>query len=710
MLSIRDIKLHSSCIIAIWLSLTIVAICINCKEIANQEADHHNSISQQFIKIKSSKMSDWKPIRGKKAPSFPEKSASKSINSKQQFLDNESTNEIDPTIESNENTSLDTVQIDHVLAQNEPNSTHKNPIEVPIFATSPTIAPLATPKPPYQYKPHVYRPYEYQNYGNKPNNYGQNQYKSNRLNLYQQNNGIWDNLQSINVIPIGREKLHNYIPIGSYDKNHRGKLQPIDKNMQLKRQDQTTKKLFHREPMINLLPITTSTTTSRVGQHLLPSGPPPFKPMQAFLVNLASLMQQNEQQYLSNSDLLLPMLRNRMKKTKIYKQFENSPAQYFFLDILKQLSLLCDKLAHTQVKFVKWPFKLHLFIETLVEKVGKNMVKNKNFGHSFSSQYDWPKTTTTTKNKHGFLANQMHSMKDKAKILLLKWPIVMLNPRFLPSLLQDPTFLVSLFNTVETAYLSMPHKLHWLKPIVRLVTQPNFEKEEQIWWRRKRHYDLLNGPQSSELEPNLQTKHFRTIPMEVKRKYIANSSSPTKLIVPALIGLTRKLMHKKAPQQQHYKYPRAERVSENPVQNINPKINNNNNNNYDDNNIISQMPIPIQLQESHQSPEIGLQNEQPALANNLHTSLSSHRDLLTQEEFDSLEPEHKRLILEESRRQLEEAKFTDDLIKQHTDFIESFTMKKLNLNTDNDNNNNNDAYPFMLMQQQLPLEQRLAIN
>lgn len=110
----------------------------------------------------------------------------------------------------------------------------------------------------------------------------------------------------------------------------------------------------------------------------------------------------------------------------------------------------------------------------------------------------------TMQSFHYSLNRLMIEMSDKFRF---KFPL--LDKRFIHSLFSDPALLVMLWNAAEIAHMSLPIGKLLFKPIVKLAAQPNFEKEEKIWWRRKRIFDVLNGFGSSEFEPNLRSADFR---------------------------------------------------------------------------------------------------------------------------------------------------------------------------------------------------------
>jgi hypothetical protein len=205
--------------------------------------------------------------------------------------------------------------------------------------------------------------------------------------------------------------------------------------------------------------------------HILPSGPPPFRPP-SLLLSL-------------NSWGAL----EKLKRTKIFKRMYKSRAYYLFLDVIQQLVIMLDNIAKKKI-----------------DLTDSNVA-----------------TIQAVVHKLAFKGGQK---------LKLKWPLVMLNPHFIKELLGTPTMLVMLFHAIEVAYMSLPTAF-WLKPLVKLVKQPSPEKEDEVWWRRKRLYDIVNGPGSSELQPNLKAIHFKRPPAEPSAgiadllHHFASSDSPT---------------------------------------------------------------------------------------------------------------------------------------------------------------------------------------
>lgn len=214
---------------------------------------------------------------------------------------------------------------------------------------------------------------------------------------------------------------------------------------------------------------------------ILPSGPPPFRPSSIILgLNSMGLLK-------------------KLKKTKIFKRMYKSKVYYLFLDTLQQLAVLAEKVSKKKLDIAEANMAtIQAVTNKLVSKGGQN--------------------------------------------LKLKWPLVMLNPQFLRELLSSPTFLVMLFHAIEVAYMSTPINF-WLKPLVKLVKQPSPKEEEQIWWRRKRLYDTLNGHGASELQPNLRSIHFK------------QPGEPTPVAFPHLVQMFRDLTGRPAPNPDHYKYP-----------------------------------------------------------------------------------------------------------------------------------------------------------
>lgn len=390
------------------------------------------------------------------------------------------------------------------------------------------------------------------------------------------------------------------------------------------------------QPEFNLIASDTNTNTNhkREARHqqFLPNGPPPFRPP-TILLSL-------------NSRGLL----GKIKASQTFKHMYKSKAYYFFLDALRQLSTLSDQMIQTKMQLTKTKLvAVQVVVNRLINKAG-------------------------------------HKLK-------LKWPLILLNPSFLHGLLRDPTFLVMLFHAIETAYVSFPVKNIWLKPLVKFVSQPSLDKEEKIWWRRKRHYDLLNGPGSSELQPNLKARHFKTLG-KLQHEKPASAS----VLFPTIVGLARKLTGKRAPDPNYYKYPPQQAP------------------------ILEHFVRLPQVIDSHQPPDEVLQQHQtdlhetPETAANWNSNeMEPHyetepkqnsaeskpqeqvwdmtneirqtidepskyiNDVLSQSEFDALDASVRESIVEEARARLEDSRLTEEMIKRQTDLIESLANKQVSM-------------------------------
>lgn len=387
-------------------------------------------------------------------------------------------------------------------------------------------------------------------------------------------------------------------------------------------------------------------STHSVNGHMLPSGPPPFRPP----IVLLNLMNSNGNR---NSNSLL----NKLKTSKTFKNNYISNVYYFYFDVLRQLNILSQKLIEKRLIFSR---KKLISIQALI-----NVILNK-----------------------------------KGSLIKLKWPLIMLNPKFITNLLRDPTFLVMLFHSIETAYTSMPNKRFILKPLINIVNQPSLEKEERIWWKRKRQYDLINGPNSSELEPNLRAKHF---------KFRSNlESEELKLnekIIAKLRKFARKLSKKGQINPTYYRYPliaTQQETSMNSNSNSNKYPNGSNWIRYLEPHEDTEGPQTIDDYEFNNNndnyyssiDQITYKDSKPASVVHLESNgeKNAHYDyqtIMSPFEFESLEPKERKLILLEAKRSFEESKLTDELIKQQTELIESFTNNKQNQFYDENINNNN---------------------
>lgn len=310
-----------------------------------------------------------------------------------------------------------------------------------------------------------------------------------------------------------------------------------------------------------------------------------------------------------------------MSTSKLGKPVINSKVYYLFLDTLRQLNLMVNDLATKKLRSIGG----HL--------MGKHLLANQ------------------------IASKVRHSMK-------LKWPLVMLNPNFVREILSNPTFLVMLFHAVEVAYASSAKGL-LLKPLVKLVAQPSYEKEEKIWWRRKRLYDTLNGHGSSELQPNLKTKHFR------------QPGKPTPIAVPKLANLVRKLAKKAPPNPAYYRQPISESVyyparlrapekfAESSVQNGLKSYT-----------LVEPDKAQTLIDETHDGsdyPQVALSAQQSQ--DDWLAFAPTKEQLMSQQEFDSLDPREREQVIKQAQMHLEESRWINDLIKQHHDFVESLAKR-----------------------------------
>lgn len=381
---------------------------------------------------------------------------------------------------------------------------------------------------------------------------------------------------------------------------------------------------------VNNLP-TGGRHVANLNRQYLPNGPPPFKPS-ALMLGLVSRGAME-----------------KLKRTSTFKRMYKSKAYYLFLDILRQLNLVAESISKKKMDLAQVQLDA---IQTIINKLN-------------------PKSK--------------HNPK-------LKWPLVMLNPQFVRELISSPTFLVMLFHAVEVGYMSMPGNF-FLKPLVKLIAQPDPEKEEKIWWRRKRLYDTLNGHGSSELQPNLRTIHFR------------NPGEPTPIAIPTVVNIFRKLTNRPSPNpatfKQHFIYPSGSIPR--PVSTIldlsGNSISDNDlymNNMQEDAFLANQLKPRHPLDHKQSQGEESNENSQFQLARGTTWSQSiikpeyfeqiasanqedwlTHRprpeQLLSKQEFDSLDPQDKERMMREIRDRFEESKWTNELIKQHSEFIETFS-------------------------------------
>lgn len=379
-------------------------------------------------------------------------------------------------------------------------------------------------------------------------------------------------------------------------------------------------------------------------RQYLPSGPPPFKPP------MVAFHEASRKTY------------EQLKQTLIFKRMYKPKVYYLFLDTLRHLKLLAETLSRKKLAIAG---AKHEALQKVLNKIawaGSNALK-------------------------------------------LKWPLVMLNPKFLKEILSNPTFLVMLFHAVEVAYMSMPMNF-WLKPLMKMIAQRSPEKEEEIWWRRKMIYDTLNGHGASELQPNLKKAHFR------------NPGEPSPIAIPTIVHMFRNLMDRPSPDPTYHKHVStgpSEQASDNvvlsphgnyldeldhPSSNKDPQQMTNaqeeaflanqigmNRKNKDPENAATTLvenessDWPLEMMESSVvsqsiNPESS-QNHQLAIAPTIQEDWLSQQpsedQLMSQHEFDSLDPKEKDMVLREARQRFEESKWANELIKEHNDFINAFT-------------------------------------
>lgn len=382
-----------------------------------------------------------------------------------------------------------------------------------------------------------------------------------------------------------------------------------------------------------------SPTLRYESQHqLLPNGPPPFRP------------------------LLLPSSKNSMaaleklKRILAFKRMFKPKVYYLFLDTLRQLTLLAENLSRKNLAIANSKYAA---LQTIFNKLA---------------------------------AKGRHTFK-------LKWPLVLMNPQFLKELLSNPTFLIMLFHGVEVAYMSVPMNF-WLKPLMKLIAQPSTEKEEKIWWRRKRLYDVLNGHGTSELQPNLKAAHFR------------HPGEPAKIAIPTLVHIYRKLTDRPAPNPSYHTHLPPD-SAKHPIDNIisYPYLENSDHSKDSYMNAAQEeafLSHQVDAQQSHKDSETAattlVENEtsdwplemmessevghsvgaEPYLNHQLTITPTNQEDwlshppsedqLMSQHEFDSLDPKERDMVLSEARKRYEESTWANELIKQHNDFIDSFAQ------------------------------------
>lgn len=362
-------------------------------------------------------------------------------------------------------------------------------------------------------------------------------------------------------------------------------------------------------------------------RHILPSGPPPFRPT-------TLLMSETSSKILS-----------KIKRTQAFKQIYKSKAYYLFLDVIEQLGALVDNIATKKIQMTKTNIAA---IQTLFNKI----------------------------------------LQKSGQKLKLKWPLVMLNPNFLRELLSNPTFLVMLFHTIETAYVSLPTTF-WLKPLVKLVKQPSPEKEEQVWWRRKRIYETLNGLGSSELQPNLKTQHFRQPGRE------------TTVAIPDVVSTFRKIVGLKPPNPAYFKYPPEQyptpiMLQASPIQQgiYAPPHDYQQQQVHEDQIGASNQAMDLQTTfkvNGHQSDEPmypttsqdqlneqSMRGDYSVMSNDwLNPGGVSQKDLLSQGEFDSLDQHEKDRVFREFHGHMQESNFINDLIRKQDEYVDSIVSKSL---------------------------------
>lgn len=332
-------------------------------------------------------------------------------------------------------------------------------------------------------------------------------------------------------------------------------------------------------------------------QHLLPNGPPPFRPTMLMLS-------------LSNHNL---MLLDKFKKTLLFKKYYKSKIYNLFLQILQQLSSLLKKMA-----------------------------KEKVLAHKL-------KVITV----HAVLSKLIHSKKNQ--FTQLKWPLVVLNPAFLRQMLSTPTFLVMLFHAIEVAYTSLPIKHFWLRPLVKMVAQRSPAEEERIWWYRKRFYDSINGLGSSEMEPNLRATHFHT------------RGKPALIAVPSIGKLMKHFESHNIGVDyafgQQFKQPQAFSYHQTSKEHA-------------DESILSsaQEESFLANQLKHYNRHQQMDHSNQAQQQQWTGQMPSADQLMSQEEFEMMDPQDREYILHEARRRFEESKWTNEIIKQQSDMIDSLAQ------------------------------------
>lgn len=374
-------------------------------------------------------------------------------------------------------------------------------------------------------------------------------------------------------------------------------------------------------------------------RHYLPNGPPPFRPSTAMILAASSGALE------------------KLKSSSAFKRMHKSKAYYLLLDLLRQLTLISDSISKKKMNLA----------QIQVEAVQA-------------------------------LINKLASKAGSA--LKLKWPLVMLNPHFVRELLSNPTYLVMLFHAVEVAAMSMPSNI-LLKRLVKFIAQPSPEKEEKIWWQRKRLYDTLNGYGASELQPNLRAIHFR------------NPGEPTPFAIPTIVDVFRRLTNRPPPNPAQYKqqftYPPSSSIIPHQAANSDLEISSNHLDSSDAYMTQAQEEafLANQMRTTNQpfKPQHQIESS-PALEDNMHVwhaqqpddnmlSQLNHRpdylnqlasgnqeewlnhvphqeQLMSKEDFESLDPQERERMLKEVRDRFEESKWTNELIRQHSEFVNAF--------------------------------------
>jgi len=355
---------------------------------------------------------------------------------------------------------------------------------------------------------------------------------------------------------------------------------------------------------------------------MLPSGPPPFKPT-AFSLKLHSLG-----------------ILAKLREAKLFRKIQQSKVYYLFLDTIQQMAILAEKLARKKEKF---DYKQMIAIQAVTNKLASK----------------------------------------KGELMKLQWPLVMLNPQFMREIMSNPTFLVMIFHAIEVAYMSIPIKF-WLKPLVKLVKQRHPEKEEQIWWNRKRLYETLNGLGSSELQPNLKTKDFR------------HPGKPAVVAFPRLARTFRKLLGRPDPNPTYYSYAAMSNPTESntfqthhQVEATSPQqswqqeildLPHGEDVHQEDNIIYDGQDSNDNHPSLHSSNyfENPAQEETQEIYEKESSSIEKPQ-LMTLDELNSLEPMQKELVLSETRRSLIDMHLAENNLNKQREFIRLISNGDLNL-------------------------------